>query len=765
MYPTSLGKKIKYTFLAITGVVLVVMHIVFACHEFRPIGQLYCVISALYIAFLMGATRKLKMRHLEQTHPAIIQAMRGLSHKIEMILCSPDNEMLFTTHPGDYHSWHEFLSKTMARFAPDSEQQTLSWLESGRAGQSLVKGIGERWWTVTVTSIEGGCRVVMLDDVSIHLDGYAQLQHRYNQLEAFLDRAPFGFFYTSKTGHIVALNSTMAAWLHQDRSKLLGQNIHHFLKAQTLDHPQMVTVEGDHSKPFRALWVPPSKEAGHTQASLLCRVDWLTTVEDYGALFMEAPLPALLLDNNGAILAANAAFERMLPSHDGMWTLGQACTLIPPKKVDESRDEIVAFECILAGKSTTVVMSNIDGVRRLAQFIDISEQKRLEQQFIQSQKMQAVGQLAGGIAHDFNNLLTAMIGFCDLILQRTLPNDTSYIDVTHIKQNANRAANLVRQLLAFSRQQTLQPTIVNLTDILAELAALLRRLIGASITLHMQHGQELWPIKVDVGQLEQVIINLVVNARDAMSAGGTLTIRTSTFHNTLTQSMGHDRMMPGDYILIEVTDTGSGIAPSDMEHIFEPFFSTKEVGAGTGLGLSTVYGIVKQTGGFIAVESEIGSGTTFKIFLPRHMGTNDPAQEVEAAIRHAPEGDLTGHATVLLVEDEDAVRLFSSRALRDKGYKVLEADSGEAALALVEKGHPFDILVTDVIMPRMDGPTLALHVRDRMPSCPIIFTSGYAEDAFRQNLDRDSHLHFLPKPFTLKELASKIKSVLDEVAQ
>lgn len=710
---------------------------------------------------MLGALRKLKLRHLAHTHPAIVQAMRGLSHKIEMILCSPDNEMLFTTHPGDYHSWHEFLSKTMARFASDAEQPTLTWLESGRAGQSLIKGIGDRWWTVTVTPLEGGCRVVMLDDVSIHLDGYAQLQNRYNQLEAFLDRAPFGFFYTSKTGHIVALNSTMATWLGQDRSKLLGQNIHHFLKAQTLDQPQMVTVESENAQPFRALWVPPSKESGHTQASLLCRVDWLTTVEDYGTLFMEAPLPALLLDNNGAILAANAAFERMLPISDGMWAMGEPCALVPPSKVEESRDTIVAFECTLAGQSTTVVMSNVDGVRRLAQFIDISEQKRLEQQFIQSQKMQAVGQLAGGIAHDFNNLLTAMIGFCDLTLQRTLPNDPSFVDVTHIKQNANRAANLVRQLLAFSRQQTLQPTVVNLTDILAELAALLRRLIGASITLQMKHGQELWPVKVDAGQLEQVIINLVVNARDAMPSGGELTIRTSTLHNTLTQSMGHDRMTPGDYVLVEVTDTGSGISPEDMEHIFEPFFSTKEVGAGTGLGLSTVYGIVKQTGGFISVESDVGKGTTFQIFLPRHLGGNEP-QENDAASRTHSEGDLTGHATVLLVEDEDAVRLFSGRALRDKGYQVLEADSGEAALQIVEEGQAFDILITDVIMPRMDGPTLAQHVRDRMPSCPIIFTSGYAEDAFRQNLDRDSHLHFLPKPFTLKELASKIKSVLDE---
>lgn len=756
---SSFTKKLKYACVVLTGVALVGFN--FACAWYAPstMGNTLYVVSAVFILFMLGAHYRLKRRRVVQTAPSIVQAMRGLSYKVEMVLCSADNAMLFTTHPGDYHSWEEFLNKTMAHFAEEHQQETRGWLESGRSGQSLIRGTGDRWWTVTVNLVEGGCRVVMLDDVSIHLDGYAQLQQRYNQLEAFLDRAPFGFFYTSKTGHIVALNSTMSRWLGLERSKLLGQNIHHFLKAQTTDRPQMVTVESEGQDPFRALWVPPSKELGQTQASLLCRVDWLTTVEDYGPLFMEAPLPSLLLDHQGRVLAANEAFDRMLPASSGVWAMGEPCSLVPARKLAESRDETVAFECTLAGQSTTVVMSNVDGVRRLAQFIDISEQKRLEQQFIQSQKMQAVGQLAGGIAHDFNNLLTAMIGFCDLILQRTLPNEPSYVDVTHIKQNANRAANLVRQLLAFSRQQTLQPTVVNLTDILAELAALLRRLIGASITLHMHHGQDLWPIKVDAGQMEQVIINLVVNARDAMPSGGELTIRTSTFHNTVTQPMGHDRMTPGDYILIEVSDTGCGIAPSNIDHIFEPFFSTKEVGAGTGLGLSTVYGIVKQTGGFIALESTLGVGTTFRIFLPRHLAGSEPTHE-EVTKHAADTTDLTGQATVLLVEDEDAVRLFSSRALRDKGYEVLEADSGESALALVKAGKSFDVLVTDVIMPHMDGPTLAQHVRELFPKCPIIFTSGYAEDAFRQNLDRDSHLHFLPKPFTLKELAHKIKSVL-----
>src|ERR1700683_3754073 len=235
-------------------------------------------------------------------------------------------------------------------------------------------------------------------------------------------------------------------------------------------------------------------------------------------------------------------------------------------------------------------------------FIDTTEQKSLQAQFSQSQKMQAVGQLAGGVAHDFNNLLTAMIGFCDLLLLRFRPGDPSFADIMQIKQNANRAANLVRQLLAFSRQQSLQPRVLNITDVLAELSHLLRRLIGENIELKVVHARDLGLVKVDQGQLEQVIINLAVNARDAMPGGGTLTIRTARVTHTSPVRRAHEEIPAGDYVQIEVHDTGTGIAKDNLERIFEPFFSTKEVGQGTGLGLSTVYGIVKQTGGFVFVE-------------------------------------------------------------------------------------------------------------------------------------------------------------------
>ncbi len=403
----------------------------------------------------------------------------------------------------------------------------------------------------------------------------------------------------------------------------------------------------------------------------------------------------------------------------------------------------------------------------VAHFIDTTELKSLEAQFAQSQKMQAVGQLAGGIAHDFNNLLTAMIGFSDLLLLRHRPGDQSFTDIMHIKQNANRAAGLVRQLLAFSRQQTLQPRVLDMTDILAELSHLLRRLIGETIELEMIHGRDLGPVKADQGQLEQVIINLAVNARDAMPEGGTLTIETDSAHLARSMKRKGEIIPAGDYTRIRVTDTGCGIAEDELDRIFEPFYSTKEVGAGTGLGLSTVYGIVSQTGGFVEVKSRLGEGTGFAIYLPHHKASEEEAAEEQAAAAVEVEvsRDLTGMGTVLLVEDEDAVRAFGARALKNKGYNVLEANSGEAALEVLnDGGETVDLLITDVVMPRLDGPSLVRKVRESRPDMPVIFISGYAEDSFRKRLGREAGIHFLPKPFSLKELASKVKEVMGEKA-
>ena len=420
-----------------------------------------------------------------------------------------------------------------------------------------------------------------------------------------------------------------------------------------------------------------------------------------------------------------------------------------------------------ADSSATGVRDNADSAGLMLFLIDVTEQKNLEAQFVQSQKMQAVGQLAGGVAHDFNNLLTAIIGFCDLLLLRSRPGDPAFADIMQIKQNANRAANLVRQLLAFSRQQTLQPRVIDITDVLVELSHLLRRLIGENIELEFGHGRDLGLVKVDQGQLEQVVINLAVNARDAMPNGGRLTIRTANVRWAQALRRGHEVMPAGDYVLIEVEDTGIGIAPDNLARIFEPFFSTKEVGSGTGLGLSTVYGIVKQTGGFVFVDSNPGTGTAFEIYLPRHQAGEVEvvaAERIDAGEPPVPK-DLTGTGTVILVEDDDAVRTFGGRALRNKGYRVIEAKSGETALDLVRHASGrINLLITDVVMPQMDGPELIREVRRIDPDIKVIFISGYTEDAFRQRLGSDSDIHFLAKPFSLKQLAIKVKEVIGETA-
>lgn len=393
--------------------------------------------------------------------------------------------------------------------------------------------------------------------------------------------------------------------------------------------------------------------------------------------------------------------------------------------------------------------------------LDITLQRRLESQINQSQKMQAIGQLAGGIAHDFNNLLTAMIGFCDLLLIRHKPGDQSFADIMQIKQNSHRAANLVRQLLAFSRQQNLQPKVIVLTDLLAEISHLLKRLIGANVELDIVHGQNLFPIKADPTQLEQVIINLAVNARDAMPSGGRLLITTQNRTIDHEIIINNETVPIGDYVLLSIQDSGTGISPEIMDRIFDPFFSTKEIGKGTGLGLSTVYGIIKQTKGYIFLESTLGKGTIFYIYLPKYQAEHNVKEIAVNNLESSKIEDLTGVGNILLVEDEDAVRIFSARALRNKGYQVIEARSGEAALEIIKKqADSIDLLVSDVMMPQMDGPTLIREAHKIIPELKVIFISGYAEDSFRQRLQNDQGIQFLPKPFSLKQLAEKVQNVL-----
>ncbi|HTP77826.1 MAG TPA: ATP-binding protein [Rhizomicrobium sp.] len=490
-----------------------------------------------------------------------------------------------------------------------------------------------------------------------------------------------------------------------------------------------------------------------------------------GDVFRDAPVGVAITDGEGKVLDANPAFAKFFGAAGALRERSVAGMVDGPDReriadliaqAAQGKNSVASAELHAAGhedRTAELFASPISGGRVIVYLVDVSEQKALETKFAQSQKMQAVGQLAGGVAHDFNNLLTVIIGNSEFLLMRHQAGDPSFKEINEIHQNALRAATLVGQLLAFSRKQTMQPRVLAVRDVVGELALMLRRLLREGVDLKLEHGADVWPVHADEAQLSNAIINLVVNARDAMPKGGTVTIRTANEVVTTPSALGTAIMPAGEYVRIDVADTGVGIPKEHLGKIFDPFFTTKPVGQGTGLGLATVYGIVKQSGGFITVDSEIGKGTTFRIFLPRHRVDENAPVAVEP--ERAGPRDVTGQDTILLVEDEEAVRSFAARALKLRGYSVLEAAGGEEALEIVQNAKaPIHLLITDVVMPNMDGPTLVRAVKRIRPEMAVIFMSGYAEEAFRRNDERAEDLHFLPKPFGLKQLAAKVKDVL-----
>ena len=484
------------------------------------------------------------------------------------------------------------------------------------------------------------------------------------------------------------------------------------------------------------------------------------------------PVPLMTVAGNGTILSVNEKARRLIgvegtEGHklwDHMEGLGrpirdwltEAAEGRDLQRTEFLRLRRVDREAFVQVTLARVEKDGTDGPVLYVVLNDATELKTLEAQFVQSQKMQAIGQLAGGVAHDFNNLLTAISGHCDLLLLRRDEGDPEYADLMQIHQNTNRAAALVNQLLAFSRKQMLKAEPLDLRNTMADLTHLLNRLVGEKVELVLTHDPQLHQIRADKRQLEQVIMNLVVNSRDAMTEGGRISIETSNLSLPTATERGSVTIPAGDYVVVKVSDEGPGIPPDKIGKVFEPFFTTKRMGEGTGLGLSTAYGIVKQTGGYIFVDSEPGRGAEFTLLFPaRKRRAPVPRDKSDiprpAALLERQDG------IVLLVEDEAPVRAFASRALKLRGYTVLEADSAEAALSTLEdEALQVDVFVTDVVMPGLDGPSWVRQALSKRPETRVVFMSGYAEDALEGTEGPVPNSVFLPKPFSLNELTETV---------
>jgi two-component system cell cycle sensor histidine kinase/response regulator CckA len=714
---------------------------------------------------------------------------------------------------------------------PDVSEAIYRLLKAAREGRRLQEevrvapapgGTG-RWLRLRVRPLHEGTRdtrmtVWAIADVTRERERqenvFQELQHAID----YLDHAPAGFFSVDAKGSVVYLNATLAGWLDHDLAQVgigalkltdivAGEGAALLttlsaapgeVRTEVFDLDlktrtgKPVPVRLFHKVAFGADGSP-----GISRTLVLNRArdvgeDALRAAEvRFMRFFQHTPMAIATVDKAGHIARSNARFAAVFEGlvKDDRSIFGvvaerdRAALEAAIAKAAAGQGDIAPVEAALAGSEerwanffvSGVDDADRDGEAAIVYALETTAQRQLETRIQQQQKMDTVGHLAGGIAHDFNNVLSAIMMATDFLLNAHRPTDPSFKDIMQIKQNANRAAALVRQLLAFSRKQTLRPQVLDLNETLTDLTMLLRRLIGERVTLSPALARDLWPVKADLSQFEQVIVNLAVNARDAMPEGGKLTLRTANVPAEECATLGYKGMPAADYVLVEVSDTGTGIPPEIIEKIFEPFFSTKEVGKGTGLGLSTVYGIVKQTGGFIYADSKPGT-TAFRIFLPRHVpGAEEATAPPESAAiagalsaaetaAKAASSDLTGHGVILLVEDEEGLRALNARGLTSRGYTVLEASNGVEAIEVLDQHGHVDLVVSDVVMPEMDGPTLLKELRRRDPSVKIIFVSGYAEEAFAKNLP--SHeggkpaYGFLAKPFTLKQLVSTVKQTL-----
>ncbi|GGB95506.1 signal transduction histidine kinase [Novosphingobium endophyticum] len=670
-------------------------------------------------------------------------------------------------------AWRDGAATEKVSGNDGSESWNIEVRRSGRGDDFLV------WCISPVRSVD------LVSELVVQLDG---------KLGKGLARAGFAAALVDPDGMIRAASTGLA--LHAAGDELADMTGQDFVSLLSQEEGERIgwAKDGGRGAPLVLYHIPvadpdaPGEPDPHTTPSLMLVVEagqgigasaaGRAAAPHLEALLSQLPLGLAMADRDGHLLFANPAFMRAAGRE------GQDPPTYPTDLVVRE-DKRALSESIrrfaqgpaaagdIAVRLSTLpddpVSLSLAGVRGLGEaavllgLTDTSEETRLKRQVAQATKMQAVGQLAGGVAHDFNNVLTAILGTCDLMLMRHTPGDSDYDDIQQIRANSNRAASLTRQLLAFSRQQTLRPEVLQLPDIVADVSQMLRRLIGEKIQLVVTHDRDLGAVRADPTQLEQVIVNLAVNARDAMQSrgdgSGKLTLATRKVTTTDVRAMRSEIIPAGEYTALIVEDTGGGIAPEHLGKIFEPFFTTKEQGKGTGLGLSTVYGIVKQSGGFIFAESEVGRGTRFVVYLPVYHVAPGTAPAQPPAQEEAPLSQWAGGGRILLVEDEDPVRLVAERSLTRQGYEVTVARDGEEGLAIVEEGGQFDIVVSDVVMPSLDGPAMAREIRKIAPHLPVLFMSGYAEEQLRKEIGLPN-AWFMPKPFSVQQLSEKVGDVL-----
>ena len=647
------------------------------------------------------------------------------------------------------------------------------------------------------------------------------------ELEEFVNQVPIGLYVTDLTGTIEYINETLANYLHlkkndvKDRKiydfianapdefylpnkdfsgavqlKIMGKKIDAFVKYQIILRDNLPKIRGI------LTWDLPN------DAQLLKNLNVMK--DKFEGLFNSAPIGVIFSDEKLNIIESNYNAEKIfsknsreLKNHQLQEFFGQDL-----QKALKTHNKNNDFETTYADKKLHIKMNPTTYNYReeatenrgfILYISDISNESNLEQQVSQAQKMQAFGQMAGGVAHDFNNLLTAIIGYCDLLLQRHGVGDPSFSDLMQVKQTANRAAGLARQMLAISRKQPLNPKFIDVAEAFMDVEQLMLRSVGEQIKIKTNYASGIGNIRFDPVQFSQVMINLAINARDAMNGKGTITISSRAEHLSEPYNFGTTVIKPGDFVVISVSDTGCGISPENINRIFEPFFTTKKhtANSGTGLGLAMVYGIVHQTGGFIKVLSEVGKGTTFEIYLPEYPKEPEEQNIIEqreniirnkdgnAAMTTPPitlstvDKPILGlnisqfdssrsfalnpeDTHILFVDDEDAVRNVGARGLKRKGFAVTDCISAENALEHLDNDEKFDLLITDMMMPGMSGADLAKEVHARYPKMKIILASGYSEEIARKELAGSQDFYFMSKPYSLGDLTKKVTEVLDK---